>query len=91
VVVSDAALLPKVAVGWHTCHTVLAQLESGTPLIRHEEGIPFKHPVDLGDLTQVTCSDCHTGGGGAINFQRGPASFGPEEEQQCVCSLSALC
>ena len=22
----------------------------------------FTHPVELGDLTQVTCSDCHTGG-----------------------------
>jgi len=41
---------------------VQAQLESGAPLIRHEEGVPFKHPVDIGDLTQATCSDCHTGG-----------------------------
>ena len=24
----------------------------------------FQHPVDIGDLTQVTCSDCHTGGNG---------------------------
>jgi hypothetical protein len=24
----------------------------------------FQHPVDLGDLTQVNCSDCHTGGVG---------------------------
>ncbi len=44
------------------CHTVLAQLQSGVPLIRHEEGVPFEHPVDIGDLTQVKCSDCHTGG-----------------------------
>ena len=22
----------------------------------------FKHPVDIGDLTQVNCADCHTGG-----------------------------
>jgi len=24
----------------------------------------FQHPVDIGDLTQVSCSDCHTGGVG---------------------------
>jgi hypothetical protein len=58
---SDGKVIPK---DCNTCHTVQAQLESGTPLIRHEEGIPFKHPVDIGDLTQVTCSDCHTGGVG---------------------------
>ena len=58
---SDGKVIPK---DCETCHTVQAQLESGTPLIRHEEGIPFEHPVDIGDLTQVTCSDCHTGGVG---------------------------
>jgi nitrate/TMAO reductase-like tetraheme cytochrome c subunit len=58
---SDGKVIPK---DCNTCHTVQAQLESGTPLIRHEEGIPFVHPVDIGDLTQVTCSDCHTGGVG---------------------------
>ena len=45
------------------CHTILAQLESGVPLMKHEEGVPFQHPVDIGDVAQVTCSDCHTGGG----------------------------
>jgi hypothetical protein len=58
---SDGKVIPK---DCSTCHTVLAQLESGAPLIRHEEGIPFKHPVDIGDLTQVNCSDCHNGGVG---------------------------
>jgi hypothetical protein len=24
----------------------------------------FKHPVDIGDLSTVTCSDCHSGGVG---------------------------
>jgi len=47
-----------------TCHTVLAELQSGTPLMRREPGVPFQHPVDIGDLTQVNCSDCHTGGVG---------------------------
>ena len=58
---TDGKVIPK---DCNTCHTVLAQLESGTRLIRHEEGIPLEHPVDLGNLTQVTCSDYHTGGMG---------------------------
>lgn len=47
----------------NTCHTVLSEQEgAATPLTA--EGVPFKHPVDLGDLTAVSCSDCHTGGTG---------------------------
>ena len=58
---ADGKVIPK---NCDTCHTVLAELESGVPLIREEEGVSFKHPVDIGDLTQVTCSDCHNGGVG---------------------------
>jgi hypothetical protein len=58
---SDGKVIPK---NCSVCHTVLAQLESGTPLIQREPGVPFRHPVDIGDLTQVTCSDCHSGGVG---------------------------
>ena len=36
------------------CHTVLAA--SGATAA-------FEHPIDLGDLRAVNCSDCHTGGG----------------------------
>lgn len=36
------------------CHTVLAP--GGTTAA-------FEHPIDLGDLRTITCSDCHTGGG----------------------------
>jgi len=43
------------------CHTVLEQEEGGTP-ITSVKGVAFKHPVDLGDISQATCSDCHTGG-----------------------------
>ena len=46
-----------------TCHTVLSQSEGATKLVS-AEGAKFQHPVDLGDLTQVNCSDCHTGGVG---------------------------
>jgi nitrate/TMAO reductase-like tetraheme cytochrome c subunit len=45
------------------CHTVLGQEESGVS-ITAEQTQSFKHPIDIGDLTQVTCSDCHTGGNG---------------------------
>lgn len=55
----DGKVIPKDCTA---CHTVLAQLQSGELLLRHEEGTPFQHPVDIGDLTQVACSDCHNGG-----------------------------
>jgi nitrate/TMAO reductase-like tetraheme cytochrome c subunit len=58
---ADGKVIPK---DCNSCHTVLEQLESGVPLMRQEEGVSFKHPVDIGDLTQVTCSDCHNGGVG---------------------------
>jgi nitrate/TMAO reductase-like tetraheme cytochrome c subunit len=48
----------------NTCHTVLQQEESGVPVMGNTAGVEFKHPVDVGDLTQVACSDCHTGGTG---------------------------
>ena len=36
------------------CHTMLAP---------NGATVAFEHPIDLGDLRTVTCSDCHTGGG----------------------------
>jgi Cytochrome c3 len=45
------------------CHTLLSESDGTTGLAA--TAIPsFKHPVDLGDLTQVSCADCHTGGVG---------------------------
>jgi nitrate/TMAO reductase-like tetraheme cytochrome c subunit len=47
----------------NSCHTVIEQQESGTEIA----ALPvesFKHPVDIGDLSAVSCSDCHTGGVG---------------------------
>jgi len=43
-----------------TCHTVMAQQEGVTTAAVPR--LTFQHPVDIGDLTQVNCSDCHTGG-----------------------------
>lgn len=45
-----------------TCHTVLSQAEGGINMAAVEK-VTFQHPIDLGDLTQVSCSDCHSGGG----------------------------
>jgi len=43
------------------CHAVLAQEEgSSNPITLKGNG--FQHPIDLGDLKAVTCTDCHTGG-----------------------------
>jgi nitrate/TMAO reductase-like tetraheme cytochrome c subunit len=45
----------------NTCHTVLSQQENAVN-VAAAPGADFKHPVDLGDMTAVNCSDCHTGG-----------------------------
>lgn len=45
------------------CHTLMSETEGATSLAA--TAVPtFQHPVDLGDMTQVNCSDCHTGGTG---------------------------
>ena len=45
------------------CHTLLSQAEGATSVAT--TALPnFQHPVDIGDLTQVNCADCHTGGTG---------------------------
>ena len=48
----------------NSCHTVLTQ-EAGTlPSMVVNTSLSFSHPVELGDLTSVNCSDCHNGGVG---------------------------
>jgi NapC/NirT cytochrome c family, N-terminal region len=47
----------------NTCHTITGQEEGGVKIASVPQ-LNFQHPVDLGDLTQVNCSDCHTGGEG---------------------------
>jgi len=46
------------------CHTVLSQTEGATTLAATLPTTHFQHPVDIGDLAQVNCADCHTGGNG---------------------------
>jgi len=45
-----------------TCHSVLSQQEGGVNTASVKD-VPFQHPIDLGDMTQVNCSDCHASGG----------------------------
>jgi len=59
-VTSDGRAISK---DCNICHTVLEQQEGTVKLIA-QEGAAFRHPVDIGDLTQVNCSDCHSGGVG---------------------------
>jgi nitrate/TMAO reductase-like tetraheme cytochrome c subunit len=47
----------------NSCHTVIEQVEGGTQ-IAQLPAQTFKHPVDLGDMAAVNCSDCHSGGVG---------------------------
>jgi len=55
---AEGKVVPK---GCDTCHTVLNQ-EEGKVALMTTEPRTFQHPVDIGDLTQVNCSDCHSGG-----------------------------
>lgn len=45
------------------CHTLMSETEGTTSPAVPIPGT-FQHPVDIGDLTQVNCADCHTGGVG---------------------------
>jgi nitrate/TMAO reductase-like tetraheme cytochrome c subunit len=45
------------------CHTLMSETE-GTTSVAATTLPAFQHPVDIGDLTQVSCADCHTGGVG---------------------------
>jgi len=45
------------------CHTLMSETD-GTSTAAAAAPASFQHPVDIGDLTQVNCSDCHTGGVG---------------------------
>ena len=44
------------------CHTVSGQKEGTTLMVRAPDA-GFTHPVDIGDLTEATCNECHTGSG----------------------------
>jgi hypothetical protein len=49
----------------NACHTILAQGPPGEVATSRLAAQPFQHPVDVGgDVTEFTCSDCHTGTSG---------------------------
>jgi nitrate/TMAO reductase-like tetraheme cytochrome c subunit len=48
----------------NSCHTVLGQEEGVLPSAVVNTAMAFKHPIELGDLTAINCSDCHNGGVG---------------------------
>ncbi|MBN8217133.1 MAG: NapC/NirT family cytochrome c [Spirochaetes bacterium] len=46
----------------NSCHTVVEQGVPGKTK-KNLDGVPFEHPVDIGDAwKEMSCSDCHTGG-----------------------------
>ena len=42
------------------CHDVLGQKEAGLAMIEAPDA-NFQHPVDIGDLREMSCAECHTG------------------------------
>ncbi|MBI1761896.1 MAG: NapC/NirT family cytochrome c [Acidobacteria bacterium] len=46
------------------CHTVISQ-EEGKAQVMGGNGKDFVHPIELGDLKDTTCTDCHSKKGGA--------------------------
>lgn len=50
----------KVSKDCSACHDVLGQKEGGVAMIAVPES-QFQHPIDIGDLREATCADCHTG------------------------------
>ncbi len=46
-----------------TCHIVVGQEVGGKPMAA-PTGRAFRHPVDIGDIKEATCSLCHSGGPG---------------------------
>ncbi len=55
---ADGKVIPK---SCDTCHSVLAEVPTQKPVTTTTAPGGFTHPVDIGDLQSVTCSDCHTG------------------------------
>lgn len=44
------------------CHTVISQME-GKATIMGGNRNEFKHPLDIGNMTEANCADCHSGKG----------------------------
>ena len=46
------------------CHTMLSEADGTAASATPAAAPTFQHPVDIGDMSQVNCADCHTGGVG---------------------------
>jgi len=44
----------------HICHDVLSEAQAGAPMFELPKN-DFQHPVDIGDLKDMSCADCHSG------------------------------
>jgi hypothetical protein len=42
------------------CHSLVGQAQSGVVMVEAPKA-DFQHPVDIGDLREMTCAECHTG------------------------------
>ncbi|HVS33062.1 MAG TPA: NapC/NirT family cytochrome c [Thermoanaerobaculia bacterium] len=42
------------------CHSVIGQAEAGVVMVEVPTN-EFQHPIDLGDMREMTCTECHTG------------------------------
>ena len=42
------------------CHSLVGQAEAGVAMVEAQP-FNFQHPVDVGDLREMSCNDCHTG------------------------------
>lgn len=56
-VAKDGKVLSK---DCNLCHNVLAQQEAGRMMVETPDSV-FTHPVDLGDMQDMNCIDCHSG------------------------------
>jgi nitrate/TMAO reductase-like tetraheme cytochrome c subunit len=57
---SDGRVISK---DCNQCHSLMSESQ-GPSSVPTAGAATFQHPVDIGDLTQVNCADCHTGGVG---------------------------
>ena len=54
----DGKVLPR---DCSTCHTILSEQFEGEPMRVSVNGVPYKHPVDIGEAwKEMNCSDCHS-------------------------------
>ena len=57
-VTDDGKVLPR---DCNTCHTILSEKFEGEPMRVSVNGVPYKHPVDIGEAwKEMNCSDCHS-------------------------------